>query len=117
MWNEFSAQATKSVTGSNLSMWEMAHGMDRNDMKSDGKLISAALNRLTIVNYKTTTLSKILSSDALIKFDMLARNVIAEGIDIKTVCEVGSSGKYQELIIGDKRFVQIGTSYYGNVVE
>lgn len=115
MWNQYTAQATKSVNGSSLSNWEMAHGMDRHDLSSDGKLMSAALERRVITNFKSTTLGKILSSDKFIKFDMLARNVIEEGFDMKTPCEVGSAGKYQELVIGDMRFVQVGTSYYGDV--
>ena len=69
-----------------------------------------------ITNFKATTLSNILRSDKLISFDMLARNVIDEKIfDRNAQCEVGSSGKYRVLKIEGKRFLQIGTTYFGEV--
>lgn len=123
MWNQYSVMATTSCIGTPLSLKEMTLGLDRHDLSSDGKLVSAALERRTITNYKSTTLGKILSSDKFIKFDMLARNVLDEGFDMKTPCDVGSAGKYQELRIvtgtkeGNRRFVQIGTTYYGDVEE
>jgi hypothetical protein len=47
---------------------------------------------------------------------MLARNVIEEKVfDRNAPCEVGSSGKYRILKIEGKRFLQIGTTYFGEV--
>ena len=115
MWDQFTAKATTSVNGSRLSNWEMAHGMDRHDLKSDGRLQSAATLR-EVTSYKPTTLGAILSSDKFIKFDLLARNVIEEGYDLKTKVQAGANGKVQEIKTADgKRFRQVGTSYYGNI--
>lgn len=117
MWNQFTAQAITSINGSRLSNWEMAHGMDRHDLRSDGKLVSAATVR-EVTSYKSTTLGAILSSDKFIKFDLLARNVIEEGYDLKTKVQAGANGKVQEIKTADgKRFRQVGTSYYGDVSE
>ena len=130
MWNQFTVQATTSCVGTQLSLREQTLGLDRYDLVSDGKLVKAELERRHIAKYHVTTLGKILSSDKLIKFDMLARNVLEDGFDMKTPCEVGSAGKYQELKIwsakenqaydrghGLYRFVQIGTSYYGDIED
>jgi len=115
MWNQFSAQATTSVVGSRLSNWEMANGMDRHDLKSDGKLQSAATLR-EVTSYKPTTLGAILSSDKFIKFDLLARNVVGEGYELNAKVHAGANGKVQEIKTADgKRFRQVGTSYYGNI--
>jgi len=130
MWNQYSVMATTSCIGTQLSLKEMTLGLDRHDLVSDGKLHKAELQRSHIAKYHSTTLGKILSSDKFIKFDMLARNVLEEGFDMKTPCEVGSAGKYQELKIRAKkdnqaygrssglyRFVQVGTSYHGDLGE
>jgi hypothetical protein len=114
MWNQYSCQAVTSSIGTRLSRFEQTMGMDRYDLKSDGKLVSAATLK-TVESFKSTTLSNILSSDKFIKFDMLARNVIEEGIPITTKVQVGSIGKLQEIKVGEQRFRQVGTSYYGDV--
>lgn len=115
MFNQYTAQATTSVNGSSLSNWEMAHGMDRHDLKSDGKLQSAASLK-DVTSYKSTTLGAILSSDKFIKFDLLARNVIDEGYQLNAKVQAGANGKVQEIKTADgKRFRQVGTSYYGNI--
>jgi len=115
MFNQFSAQAITSVNGSRLSNWEMAHGMDRHDLKSDGRLVSGASLK-DVTSFKSTTLSAILSSDKFIKFDMLARNVIDEGYQLNAKVQAGANGKVQEIKTADgKRFRQVGTSYYGSI--
>jgi len=114
MWNQYSCQAVTSSIGTSLSRFEQTMGMDRYDLKSDGKLVSAATVK-NIESFKSTTLSNILSSDKFIKFDMLARNVIEEGIPITTKVQVGSNGKLQEIKVGEQRFRQVGTSYYGDI--
>ena len=114
MWNQYTAQAVTSSIGTRLSRFEQTMGMDRYDLQCDGKLVSAATLR-TVENFKTTTLSNILSSDKFIKFDMLARNVIEEGLPITSKVQVGSIGKVQEIKVGEQRFRQVGTSYYGDV--
>jgi len=106
-------QATTSCTGTQLSLSEQTLGLDRFDLVSDGKLYTTEVQHRPIKNFTTTTLGKILSSDKFIRFDLLARNVIKEGFDLKTECSVGSTSKYQELHIGDSCFVQVGTTYYG----
>lgn len=117
MWNQFTAKAITSVNGSRLSNWEMAHGMDRHDLKSDGRLISAAVVK-DVTEFKSTTLGAILSSDKFIKFDMLARNVVEEGYNMATKVKVGNNGKVQEIRTPDnKQFRQVGTSYYGDISE
>lgn len=115
MWNQFTAQATTSVNGSQLSLQEMTLGLDRHDLKSDGKLQSAASLK-DVTSYKSTTLGAILSSDKFIKFDLLARNVIDEGYQLNAKVQAGANGKVQEIKTADgKRFRQVGTSYYGNI--
>lgn len=117
MWNSYTAQATTSCIGSQLSRWEMTNGMDRHDLKSDGKLVSAATVR-EVTSYKSTTLGAILSSDKFIKFDLLARNVIEEGYEMNAKVQAGANGKVQEIKTADgKRFRQVGTSYYGDISE
>lgn len=117
MWNQYSVNATTSCIGTRLSNWEMANGMDRHDIKSDGKLTSAATLK-DVTSYKSTTLGAILSSDKFIKFDLLARNVIEEGYEMNAKVQAGANGKVQEIKTADgKRFRQVGTSYYGDISE
>ena len=91
----------------------MALSLDRHDLSTDNKLVSAATMR-NIENYKQTTLGKILSSDKFIKYDMLAHNVIA-GFAHSTKVLVGSYGKTKEIKIGDKQFRQVDTTYFGDI--
>ena len=107
--------ATTSCTGSQLSLAEQSLGLDRNDMKSDGKLIST-FTEYTVTKFKPAVLGNILTSDSLIKFDLLARNVIKEGYPPNTKVQVGSSGRAQEIKTPDGgRYRQIGTLYYGDI--
>ena len=92
----------------------MALSLDRHDLSTDNKLVSAATMR-NIENYKQTTLGKILSSDKFIKYDMLAHQVIAEGFAHSTKVLVGSNGKTKEIKIGDKQFRQVDTTYFGDI--
>jgi hypothetical protein len=116
MFDSFTVRATTSVTGSRLSNWEMSNGMDRHELSNVKSAIAAFDTNRKITNFKATTLGNILRSDKLISFDMLARNVIDEKIfDRNAQCEVGSSGKYRVLKIEGKRFLQIGTTYFGEV--
>jgi len=117
MFDKYTVKATTSVLGTRLSGWEMAHGMDRHDLKSDGRLVSGASLK-DVTSFKSTTLGAILSSDKFIKFDMLARNVIDEGYQLNTKVQAGANGKVQEIKTADgKRFRQVGTSYYGDISE
>jgi hypothetical protein len=116
MFDSFSARATTSLTGSRLSNWEMSNGMDRHELANAKSILERFDTNRKIVNFKSTTLSNILRSDKLISFDMLARNVIEEKVfDRNAPCDVGSSGKYRILKIEGKRFLQIGTTYFGEV--
>ena len=92
----------------------MALSLDRHDLSTDNKLVSAATMR-NIENYKQTTLWKILASDKFIKYDMLAHNVIAEGCAHSTKVLGGSNGKTKEIKIGDKQFRQGVTTYFGDI--
>jgi len=117
MWNQYTAQATTSTIGTQLSRREMSLGLDRFDLKSDGKLVSAGLAK-EVSTFKSTTLGDILSSDKFIKFDLLARNVVEEGYNMATKVNVGNNGKVQEIRTPDnKQFRQVGTSYYGDISE
>ncbi len=116
MFDSFTVRATTSLTGSRLSNWEMSNGMDRHELSNVKSAIAVFDTNRKITNFKATTLGNILRSDKLISFDMLARNVIDEKIfDRNAQCEVGSSGKYRVLKIEGKRFLQIGTTYFGEV--
>jgi hypothetical protein len=107
--------ATTSCTGSQLSLSEQALGLDRNDLKSDGKLVSLH-TEFEVTKFKPAILGDILTSDKFIRFDLLARNVIKEGFAHNTKVQVGSSGRAQEIKTPDgRRFRQIGTSYYGDI--
>lgn len=118
MFDSFSARATTSLTGSYLSNWEMTNGMDRHELANVKSALAGFDTSRKIVNFKSTTLSNILRSDKLISFDMFARNVIEENVfDRNAPCEVGSSGKYRVLKIEGKRFLQIGTTYFGEVED
>ena len=118
MFDSFTVRATTSLTGSRLSTWEMSNGMDRHELSNVKSAIAVFDTNRKITNFKATTLGNILRSDKLISFDMLARNVIDEKIfDRNAQCEVGSSGKYRVLKIEGKRFLQIGTTYFGEVED
>mgnify|MGYP005637789861 CR=1 FL=1 len=114
MFNVYTVNATTSCTGSQLSMREQALGMDRHDLRTDGKLVTAATIP-TVEVFKSTTLGNILSSDKFISFDLLARNVIEEGYDHKTKVQVGRAGKVQEIRVDEKQFRQVGNVYYGDI--
>ena len=109
-------QAVTSSTGSMLSRAEQVLGLDRHNLSTDGKLVSALTER-TVETFKTTTLGQIFSSDQFIKYDLLARNVLSEGYKPTTKVQVGSNGKVKEIKTKTGRYRQIGTSYYGNVDE
>jgi hypothetical protein len=116
-FNQYTAQATTSCVGTQLSVREMALGLDRYDMPSDRGHGHEAVNR-EVTQFKSTTLGAILSSDKFIKYDMLARNVINEGYKMSTKVQVGFNGKVQEIRTPDeKQFRQVGTSYYGDISE
>ena len=115
MFNHRLVQATTSCTGTRLSRTEQVLGLDRHDLRTDGKLVNHATLG-TVENFKTVSLGQILSGDQFLKFDLLARRVLEEeGHTMKTRVQVGSNGKLQEMRTPVGRFRQHGTSYYGNV--
>lgn len=112
---KYTVNATTSCTGSQLSISEQSLGIDRNELITDGKLVSA-LTENKVTKFKPTVLGDILTSDSFIRYDLLARNVLKEGYPANTKVQVGSSGRVQEIKTPDgSRYRQIGVSYYGDI--
>tara|TARA_Y100000389_G_C17230234_1_gene397765 strand:- start:6 stop:356 length:351 start_codon:yes stop_codon:yes gene_type:complete len=112
----YTVNAVTSINGSYLSAREQALGMDRHTLSSDGQLVTIPQTFKEVEKFKETTLGKVLASEAFIKYDLLARNVVKyEKIDLATKVRVGFIGKHKELQVGGQRFVQIGTDYHGDI--
>lgn len=113
----YQVNAVTSVNGSYLSMREQALGMDRHTLSHDGRLERKEKMFKEVENLISTTMGKVLSGEKFLKFDLLARTVIKEEEEVtfSTPCKVGHIGKHKEIQIGSKRFVQIGTDYYGDI--
>jgi hypothetical protein len=113
----YQVNAVTSCTGSRLSRTEQVLGLDRHDLRTDGKLVNHSTIG-SVDSFKSVSLGQILSGDQYLKFDLLARRVLEEeGHTMKTRVQVGSKGKLQEMRTPLGRFRQHGTSYYGNVEE
>lgn len=112
----YQVNAVTSVNGSFLSMREQALGMDRHTLSHDGRL---ERKEKCLRKWRTLLPPPWARSyqERFLKFDLLARTVIKEEEEItfSTPCKVGHVGKHKEIQIGSKRFVQIGTDYYGNI--
>lgn len=112
----YTVNAVTSITGSKLSGWEQAFGLDRKTLSYDGQLSGIPQTFKEVEKFKETTLGKVLASDSFIKYDLLARNLVKyENIDLSTKVRVGFIGKHKEIQVGDQRFVQIGTDYHGDI--
>ena len=112
----YQVNAVTSINDSYLSAREQAMGMDRHSLCSDTRLERLTQVFREVENFKETTLGKILATDSMLKFDLLARNVVKyEKMELSTRVKAGFNGKQKEIQIGTQRFVQIGTDYHGDI--
>jgi len=112
----YSVNAVTSVNGSYLSMREQALGMDRHTLSHDGQLVRKETVLKEVEKWTPSTLGKVLSDEKLLKFDLLARNVLKEaGMTPQTECEVGFIGKQKQIRVEGSVFLQIGTQYHGDI--
>ena len=112
----FAVNAVTSINGSYLSMREQALGMDRHTLSHDGKLERKETVIREVEKWVPSTLGKVLSDQKLLKYDLLARNVLKEaGMTPQTECEVGFDGKQKQIRVGDSIFLQVGTQYHGDI--
>jgi hypothetical protein len=114
--SDYSVNAVTSINGSYLSAREQALGMDRHTLSSDGQLVRKETVFKEIESWTETTLGKLLSDPKLLKYDLLARNVLKEGgMTPTTVCSVGFSGKQKQIEVDGSCFAQIGHQYHGDI--
>ena len=112
----YQVNAVTSINGSYLSAREQALGMDRHTLRYDGRLETITKEFREVENFRETTLGKIFATDSMLKFDLLARNVVKyEKLELSTQVKAGFNGKQKEIQIGTQRFVQIGSDYYGDI--
>jgi len=112
----YSVNAVTSINGSYLSMREQALGMDRHTLSHDGQLVRKETVLKEVEKWTPSTLGRVLSDAKLLKFDLLARNVLKEaGMKPTTACEVGFDGKQKQIRVDGSVFVQEGTQYHGDM--
>jgi hypothetical protein len=90
--------------------------MDRHTLSHDGQLVRKETVLKDVEKWTPSTLGRVLSDAKLLKFDLLARNVLKEaGMTPQTECAVGFIGKQKQIRVEDSVFLQIGTQYHGDI--
>ena len=109
----YTAQATTGVTGER-SLWM---GMDLRNLKPECALgEESPINKEIKLDKKTYTVSDLLNSNVGLKYDLILRMMLKEGVvDYDTKVKVGSSGRLREVyLVKEKEAYRIfGNTYYG----